>query len=116
VCAVWLAWPDRDFVFNNNVIANCNYALIKDDFNSFKYSIENSVIVNNKFYMGIASNNGLKPDAFNINENNIVKTGEVSLKTMNENVDDALPVDYLHVLPNSPGYNIGAGLFKNKKQ
>jgi hypothetical protein len=112
-CAVWFAWPDKDFVFKNNIVTNCKYVWIKDDFNSSIYSIENCVIVNNQYYQGICKNEGPIPGAFNMNETNIIKDGEVSLRMMDENVDAALPADYLHVIPNTLGYNIGAGLFKN---
>lgn len=112
-CAVWFAWPDSGFVFKNNIITNCKHAFIRNDFNTSIYSIENSVIVNNKNYLGTTSDNGVVPAKFKINENNITKTGEISLRLI-DNLDNPMPIDYLNILPDSLGYNLGAGLFKKE--
>jgi hypothetical protein len=58
----------------------------------------------------------LIPGGFEIKENNVTKEGQISLRLMENNVDEPLPIDYLHVIPGSLGYDIGAGLFKNKKK
>ena len=57
-----------------------------------------------------------------MNENNVTKEGEVLLRlTGNEDkpfldeVDKPLPKDYMHVIPNTTGYEIGAGIFKHTK-
>lgn len=113
--AVWTAWPDNDFVFKNNIVTNCKHAWIKNQSNTTKYSIENSIIVNNQYYQGVAHNEGVLPEKFEINENKVIKEGEISLRLI-DNVDDPIPTDYLHIVPDSPGYNIGAGLFKHIKQ
>ncbi len=110
--AVWFAWPDNDFLFKNNIITNCKHAFIKNSFNNTKYSIDNSYILNNQFYQGAADSSGVHPEEFTMNENNITKEGEIMLRLPAENVDDPLPVDYLHVIPGSAGFDIGAGLFK----
>jgi hypothetical protein len=113
-CAVWFAWPDNDFVVKNNIITNCKHAWIKNNFNTTKYTIENCIIVNNQYYQGVTSDTGVIPGAFEMNEINITKEGKISLRLMDENTDAALPVDYLHFMPNTLGYDLGAGLFKNK--
>ena len=110
--AVWLAWPDDDFLFKNNILTNCKHAFIKNSFNKTKYTIDNSYIVNNQFYQGIADSSGVHPEEFALNENEIIKEGEITLRQAAENVDEPLPVDYLHVIPGTQGYNLGAGLFK----
>jgi hypothetical protein len=33
-----------------------------------------------------------------------------------EDIDKPFPIDYLHIIPGSLGYDMGAGLFKNRKQ
>jgi hypothetical protein len=114
-CAVWFAWPDNDFVVKNNIITHCKHAWIKNEFNTTKYTIENCVIVNNQYYQGVAANAGVIPRAFEMNEINITKEGEISLKMMDENTDATLPVDYLLVMPNTLGYDLGAGLFKKNE-
>ncbi len=110
--AVWLAWPDNDFIFNNNIITNCKHAFIKNSFNKTKYSIDNSYMVNNQFYQGVADSSGVHPKEFAMNENNIIKEGKITLRLIAENVDEPLPLDYLHVIPGTTGFDIGAGLFK----
>jgi hypothetical protein len=110
-CAVWFAWPDKDFVCKNNIITNCKHAWIKNDFNTTKYTIENCIIVNNQYYQGVSSS-AINPQTFDMNEINITKEGEISLRMMSDNVDAALPTDYLHVMPNTLGADLGAGLFK----
>jgi hypothetical protein len=114
--AIWTSWPDTDFVFKNNIVSNCKHFWIKNAFNETVYSIENCIVVNNQYYQGAADESGVRPVEFKMNENKITKEGEISLRLIAENVDEPLPIDYLHVIPNSPGYDIGAGLFKYRKQ
>jgi hypothetical protein len=113
--AVWTAWPDKDFKFENNIISNCKHVWIKNYFNTTKYSMDNCVIVNNKYYKSIPDSTGVNPAEFEINEKNVTKVGEISLRLIDD-IDQPFPIDYLHIIPGSLGYNIGAGLFKYRKQ
>jgi hypothetical protein len=115
---VWTAWPDKDFKFENNIVSNCKHVWVKNYFNTAKsYSINNCIIVNNQYYKVISDSLGmLAPGEFEIKETNVIKEGEISLRLIENNVDKPLPVDYLHVIPGSLGYNMGAGLFKNRRQ
>ena len=114
---VWTAWPDKDFKFENNIVSNCKHFWAKNYFNETKsYSIDNCVIVNNQYYKAIADSAGvLFPGEFEIKENNVTKKGEILLRLIDK-VDDPLPIDYMHVIPGSLGYDIGAGLFKHRNQ
>lgn len=121
--AIWTVSPDKDFKFENNIVSNCRYVWVKNNFNTTKYSIDNCVIVNNQYYEGIADNIRLSPMEFEINENNVTKKGEISLrltgnddKPFLDEVDKPLPIDYMHITPGSLGYDMGAGLFKYRKQ
>lgn len=116
--SVWTAWPDKDFKFENNIVSNCKHVWVKNYFNTSKsYSIDNCIIVNNKYYKMIADSAGmLVPGEFEIKEKNVTKKGEIALRLIENNVDNPLPIDYLHIIPGSLGYDIGAGLFKNRKQ
>jgi len=65
----------------------------------------------------------LRPGKFELGEKNVTKKGEVALRLFDTDnkplllgVDEPLPVDYLHVIPGSPGYEMGAGIFKYRKQ
>jgi hypothetical protein len=112
-CALWTETTKINLVFENNIISNCGVVFYCKEFvDTNIYSINNSIIVNNKHYMGI----GVKvPSEFAINENNITKKGEISLR-MIRNIFEPLPIDHLHIIPNTLGYNLGAGLFKHGKQ
>jgi hypothetical protein len=113
--AIWTAWPDKDFKFENNIISNCKHVWVKNAHNTTKYTIENCIIVNNKYFKGIPGKTEVGPGEFEIIENNVIKEGEISLRLM-DNIDKPFPIDYLHIVPGSLGYDIGAGLFKRKNQ
>ncbi len=111
---VWTAWPDKEFTFRNNIIANCNHAWVKNSDNTTVYTLENCVIAGNRNYQTV-SGATLFPRAFKVTETNIVKNGEIKLRTMDDNADNPLPLNYLHVMPGTPGSELGAGLFTAKK-
>jgi hypothetical protein len=115
--AVWTVSPDLDFKFENNIVSNCKHVWVKEDFNATKnYAINNSVIVNNQFYKMIAGNaNDLVPGEFEVMENNVTKKGEISLRLI-DHPDKPLPIDYMHVIPGTLGYEMEAGIFKHRKQ
>jgi hypothetical protein len=121
--AVWTSYPDKDFKFENNIVSNCRYVWAKSYFNATKsYSINNCIIVNNLYYKGIADSVRLSPGEFELHESNVTKKGEISLRLTDNvdkpglsGVDEPLPIDYLHVIPDSPGYQMGAGIFKHRK-
>jgi hypothetical protein len=107
--AIWTAWPDTGFVFKNNIVTNCNYVWMKNSFNKTEYSMENCVLVNNRNFQGDESR---QPTQFKLNEINIIKSGNIQIRKKEEKVDLPLPKDYLHIIPNTLGYNLRAGLFK----
>jgi hypothetical protein len=111
VSAIWTASPDIDFIFKNNVVTNCNFFWIKEASPTGIYTIDNCVIVNNQHYYG---DENLKPATFALNQINVIKEGNISLKMINT-IFEPWPIDHLHVIPNTLGCNIGAGLFKHKK-
>jgi hypothetical protein len=117
--AIWTGSPDKGFKFKNNIVSNCRYVWVNNDFNTTKCSIDNCVIVNNQYYKGIPDKVRLSPGEFEINENNVIKKGEISLrltgnddKPFLDEVDKPLPIDYMHIIPGSLGYDMRAGLFK----
>lgn len=111
--AIWTSWPDKDFAFKNNIVSDCKHAWIKNHFNNTKYSIENCVIANNQNYQGVWHEEGVIPEEFEVIEKNVIKEGKISLR-FTDNIDNPMPTDFLHILPDSLGYNIGAGLFKSR--
>lgn len=112
--AVWTSDPDDDLVFKQNIISNGMYGWIKNYYNETIYRMDSCVIVNNKHYQGVWYNEGIVPEEFKVNEHNITKTGEIFLQLI-ESLDEPIPVDFLHIPPNTLGYNLEAGLFKNNQ-
>jgi len=120
--AVWTGGTDNSFKFENNIVTNCGYVWVKNSTNATKnYSMNNCIIVNNRYYKGVPDSVRLQPGEFELSEINIIKSGEVSLrltgtedKPLLTGVDRQLPVDYMHIIPGTPGYEMGAGLFKKK--
>jgi hypothetical protein len=120
---VWTGAPDKNFKFENNIVSDCRYAWVQGNGNTARYSMNNCVIVNNKFYTGVPDKVRLNPVVFEIDENNVIKLGEISLRLTGvedqptlDCVDKPLPIDYMHIIPGSLGYEMGAGLFKHRKQ
>lgn len=111
---IWTAWPDKDFVFKNNIVSNCKHFWITNEGNPTVYTIENCIIVNNNHYKVKAKNTGLIPEEFELIEKNVIKEGEISLRPKKDVVHLPLPDDYLHIIQDSLGYEIGAGLFKTQ--
>lgn len=108
---IWTADPDKDFLFKNNVVSNCKNFWIKNETNHTVYSIDNCVIVNNRNDLVVAGDQ-LVPTGFKVAENNVIKEGDISLRQKDPVTHYALPKDYLHPVPGSPGCDLGAGLFK----
>ena len=120
--AVWTVFPDRDFRFEGNIVAGCRYVWVKNEFNTARYSINDCVIINNKYLTGVAGNSRLNPVAFELEQENITSDGELILRLTGvderpflDEVDKPLPVDYLHPVSGSAGYGMLAGLFKTLK-
>jgi hypothetical protein len=105
--AIWTVKPDKDFVYKNNIVANCNFFWIKNPENTTTYSIDSCVIVDNKHYQG---NNKGDVINFKMNEDHIIKKGKISLRTINT-IWRPMPKDHLHIIPGTLGYDLKAGLF-----
>ena len=71
----------------------------------------NCVVVNNNVYLG---NDYLKDKPFNMNEKDVIKDGEITLVKIN-NIFEPLPIEHLHIIPGTLGYDLGAGLFKKRE-
>jgi hypothetical protein len=110
--AIWAYSPDNNFVYKNNIVSNCKIFWSTNTLiNNAKYTVDNCVIVNNKIFTG----DGEKPLTFALNETNVIKEGTISLRLINS-VFEPMPIDHLHIVPNTLGYNLGAGLFKHIRQ
>ena len=108
---VYPCYTDKDFIFKNNVVSNCKiFWSICPEFNTAQYSLDNCVVINCKIYTG----DGEKPATFTLNETNVIKEGNISLRKINT-IWEPLPKDHLHVIPGTLGYDLNAGLFKPRK-
>lgn len=110
---IWTAWPDKDFIFENNIVSICKYAWVKNYDNPTIYAIDSCIIVNNQYDQAIAGNI-VAPGEFQTEENNVIKEGSISLRPKDDVAHYPLPIDYLHIMPNTPGHEMSAGLFKKK--
>lgn len=107
--AVYTYSVDENFIFKNNIVSNCKSFWCKGDINNYTYLVDNCVVVNNEVY----ASNGEDIRDFKLDEKNVIKEGKILLKKIN-NLFQPLPVDHLHIIKGTLGYNLGAGLFKNR--
>ncbi|WP_350124567.1 right-handed parallel beta-helix repeat-containing protein [Imperialibacter sp.] len=112
--AVWMG-PVERFTFKNNVIAGGNYVWVRPGDSSPAYKFIDCVMVDNEHYMGYYGSNGLVETTNNKNfvETRVIKKGEMDLVIRKE---PDYPVNYLHLTPESVGYELNAGIFKSPKQ
>ncbi len=108
--AIWTSLPSKDFIFKNNIVTNCNFFWIKEAADTTTYTIDSCVIVNNQYFKG---DGDLNPSDFRLIETNVIKEGDISLR-MIKTIFEPWPIDHLHIIPNTLGYSIGAGLFNKK--
>ena len=72
--------------------------------------MDSCIVLNCNIYQG----NGESAITFPLNETNVIKEGNISLRMIN-NILEPCPIDHLHIIPGTLGYDLGAGLFKNRK-
>ena len=108
--AAWFGPVEGEFIFHNNVITDCNFFWCRGENTYPTYMYSNSIITNVKNYMGFYSRNGLIP----ADKNSHVEKGiKRSAKLMvSEVTKEGVPKDYLHLTPQSDGYDLKAGIFK----
>ncbi|HEY2648589.1 MAG TPA: hypothetical protein VGI38_05330 [Puia sp.] len=110
--AFWYGYnqtADVPFTFRDNIVAACNYFFVGYRGIHDNYSFSNSLITDNRYYMGF-NGEQIKPDMENKpKEDHIVKSGTVFL---NEVTLSGTPSDYLQPSPVSAGRDIDAGIFK----
>ena len=109
---VWTCQTAEDFEFHNNVITNCEYFWIRKNGDQQKYKINNCFIVGNKYFSGYGTADGPSGrtgEEVSFEENGIIKNGKVLFE------DNKKSRNYLHILKGSAGSELGAGLFKQRK-
>lgn len=109
--AIWVGVEDPGFVFQNNIVSQCNYFWVKLAFNNATYGFNDCVITGNDHYTGVNKNRQLHETKEEYVENNVIKSGKLQLV---EKSDESLPFNYLHPVPNSLGSNFNAGILKKQ--
>jgi hypothetical protein len=109
---VWTCRTAEDFKFHNNVITNCEYLWMRKDGDLQQYKINNCVIVGNKYFSGYgtaAGPSGQTGEEVSFEENRIIKNGKVLFE------DNKKSRNYMHIMEDSTGSELGAGLFMQRK-
>ena len=106
---VWTCQTASDFEFHHNIITRSRYAWIRENESQRSFRVENSLLTNNDLragYGGGAAGALVTTDSDFLELGpRVAETGEVTL------VRDPNARDYLHVVPGTPGANLGAGIF-----
>ncbi len=115
---VWTCGTDEDFEFHHNIITRSEYFWMRSPQQNQKYKIFDCVVTDNKHFSGIGRSSGVIGESgpeIIFDEKNIIKEGTVILDTYNEHPvglnELPRPRDYLHVMPEFLGSDLGAGLF-----
>ena len=108
ISGVWTCQTAEDFEFHHNIVINSEYFWMRKSGDQQKYRLHDCIVTGNKYYSGYGNAGGptgqTGPEV-TYQEENVLKTGEVML------VKDKRARHYLHPLPGTLGYDLGAGLF-----
>ena len=106
--AFWMG-DDKNLKFENNVVANCNYFWVGNAGSKINYKLTNSVISGNNHFAGNWENGGIVENNMQFVETNINTKDKIVLV---ERDSEEIPKTHLHIMPNSPGYDLKAGIFE----
>jgi len=108
IAGVWTCQTSEDFVFRNNVVANCKFAWMRKPGDRQKYTMRNCVVTNCHALSGYGRESGpFRRTGENVRfvRDNVIEDGEVSLE-QNRNAQN-----YFQLEKGSLGSDLGAGLF-----
>lgn len=111
---VWVCQTAEDFDFHHHIITRSACAWMRNSSNRRTYHIHDCIITDNKCYsMQCGPDWNLSPTGPEIvyKEKEVVAKEKVVLK-MGNGIDVAVPRNFLHPVPGTPGSDLGAGLFK----
>ena len=118
IAAVWTCQTDVDFDFHNNIITRGQYFWMRAPNNKKKYIVGDCIVTDNKYDSGFGTASAIYGQAgsdVTLDEKNIIKTGKIQLQkaiVTPEALSVVRPRGYLHVVPNTLGSELSAGLFK----
>ncbi len=113
ISGVWTCQTADDFEFHHNVITNSEYFWMRKRGDRQKYQINNCVIVGNKYFSGYgtaAGPIGQTGEEVSFEENGIIRNGVVNFET------DKKSRHYMHITKDTPGSELGAGLFTQRQE
>ncbi len=106
--ALWMG-NDENLTFENNIVSNCEYFWVGDPDSKIEFELSNSIISNNLHFRGSWGKTGLIGSKQKFIEKNVNKKDIITLV---ECTSERIPQTHLHIVPESTGYNLNAGIFK----
>jgi len=114
ISGVWTCQTAEDFEFHNNIVTCSGYFWMRNKIaDPKKYRVYDCIVTGNKHYSGYGQASGptgLTGSEVQYDEENVIKDGAVTLE------ENRTAKNYLHVAAGSPGSELGAGLFTEKKE
>ncbi len=117
IAAVWTCQTAEDFEFHHNIVTRGQYFWMCAPYNREKYRIIDCVVIDNKYNSGYgtaAKIYGQTGPEVTFEEKNVIKEGTIKLEkalVTPEVLSVVRPRGYLHVVPDTLGSDLGAGLF-----
>ena len=100
-----------DFEFHHNIIANSEYFWMRKRGDRQRYKIKKCFVIGNKYWSGYGIESGATGQTGNevsYEQVEVVTNGTLTFETNKRSRN------YMHIVEGSTGYDIGAGLFKEK--
>jgi hypothetical protein len=111
ISGVWTCQTADDFEFHHNIIANSEYFWMRKRGDRQKYKINKCFVIGNKYWSGYGIESGATGQTGNevsYEQVEVVTNGTLTFETNKRSRN------YMHIVEGSTGYDIGAGLFKEK--
>jgi hypothetical protein len=111
ISGVWTCQTADDFEFHHNIIANSEYFWMRKRGDRQKYKIKKCFVIGNKYWSGYGIESGATGQTGNevsYEQVEVVTNGTLTFETNKRSRN------YMHIVEGSTGYDIGAGLFKEK--
>lgn len=110
---VWVTQTAEDFEFHHNIVTRCEYFWLRKAGDKQRYRVSDCIVSKNKYYSGYgtaAGPSGRTGPEVTYEEKNVTVEGEVVLEKNKK------ARNYLHVVEETLGSGLGAGLFREKQK
>lgn len=118
IAAVWTCQTDVDFDFHHNIITRSQYFWMRAPNNKKKYMVHDCIVTDNKYASGFGTASAISGQTgpeVTFEEKNVIKRGTIQLEkalVTPEALSVVRPRGYLHIIPDTLGSELGAGLFR----